>query len=139
MAICAKRDTDFNNNKQDILPQVYYPIATCPYRLFPGETRPLEKLLAAELPLKLDIQHEYETEEKNPDGTRVKHTIVIPYAELAKFEFGARHSAYNFLVDFVSQRKEELKIEGDPSSWPVLQELLFAVCAVRTFTDEPSR
>ena len=40
--------------------QVYHPIASAPYLLFPGEKRPIKKLLEQSLPLKLDIEYEFE-------------------------------------------------------------------------------
>jgi len=65
-------------------PSIFYPIAACPYLLFPGEKKPISKLLSAELPLKVDIEHEYVplNPEIGPDGEPVKKKVTIPFAEL---------------------------------------------------------
>ena len=70
--------------EDDLPPHIYYPIAICPYKLFPGESKPISKLLAQELPLQLDVSHELESEENDPaDGSKVKKTVTIPYSEFA--------------------------------------------------------
>ena len=87
MAICLNRELDVTNNRKEEVPApLYYPVATCPYRLFPGETKPITKLLTAELPLKLDIEYEYDTDEKDPadNSKKLKRKIVIPYSEVSQ-------------------------------------------------------
>ena len=125
MAICLNPGQNFVEcRKEEIPATIYYPIATCPYRLFPGETKPITKLLAAEMPLKLDIEYEYETDEKDPedDLKKLKRKIVIPHNELSKIEdTGKHHLAYDFLIAFIKERQAELKIEGDVRDWPHLQ------------------
>lgn len=55
-------------------------VLALPYRLFPGEARPLAKLLAAELPLKLDVEAEVDAGRENSDGTRAKVKVTVPNA-----------------------------------------------------------
>lgn len=101
MAICMNRDSMFNDRRDDVPQQIYYPIATCAYKLFPGESKPITKLLEQELPLKLDIEHDYISTELSPDGKPVKKKLVIPYAELSKFDSGNTQSAYTFLIEYL--------------------------------------
>ena len=70
MAICLNHDSNFQDvRKEEISPSIYYPIATCPYRLFPGESRPITKLMGLEAPLKLDIVYEYELDSEDPSAS----------------------------------------------------------------------
>ena len=114
MAICLNQDQNFSDHrKEEISTSIYYPIATCPYRLFPGEAKPISKLLSLDLPLKLDIEYEYDTEEKDPADTskKLKRKVVIPYSELEKIvDTGSSHQAYDFLIAFIKERQSELKI-----------------------------
>lgn len=143
MAICLNQDQNFSDHrKEEISTSIYYPIATCPYRLFPGEAKPISKLLSLDLPLKLDIEYEYDTEEKDPADAskKLKRKVVIPYSELEKIvDTGSSHQAYDFLIAFIKERQSELKIQGDVRDWPHLQQMLFSVCAVRNLNDEASR
>ena len=144
MAICLNQNQNFTETrKEEVSPTIYYPIATCPYRLFPGETKPITKLLSTEMPIKLDIEYEYETDEKDPtdESKKLKNKFVIPHSEWSKIEYDASkpHQSYDFLVGYVASRQHELKVKGDIREWPHLQQMLFSVCAVRSLTDEASK
>jgi hypothetical protein len=84
LAIAPRREGPSERYQDDLPPNIYYTIAICPYNLFPGESKPISKLLAQELPLQLDVSHELESEENDPaDGSKVKKTVTIPYSEFA--------------------------------------------------------
>ena len=121
MAICLNRDAVFTDRRDDIPQQIYFPIATCAYKLFPGESMPIKKLLEQELPLKLDIEHEYNSTEIGADGKNVKKKLVIPYAELSQFDESDTQGAYTFLTDYLKRHQEELKLPTDVSNWEGLQ------------------
>lgn len=110
--------------------------------MFPGETKPITKLLAATFPLKLDIDYEFETEEKDPadPSKKLKRRLVIPHAELSKIGNSDQPSqVLCFLLAYIKERQSELKIEGDLMNWPHLQQLLVSICALRSLYDNASR
>ena len=77
---------------------IYYPIISCPYKMFPGEKKPISRLLREELPLKMDIEFEHETQEKGPDGKNIKQKFVIPFEDFSKYDVEAKRGAYVFFL-----------------------------------------
>jgi hypothetical protein len=66
--------------------------------MFPGEKKPLSRLLREELPLKQDVEFEHELEEKGPDGKNIKKKVVIPYAEFSKYDMNDKRGAFTFFL-----------------------------------------
>ena len=94
-------------SEEEIDPSIFYPIAACPYLLFPGETKPITKLLAQELPLKLDLVYEMEAENPVAGGPVLKHTLRIPYSELSKIEGVGERTAYKFLMNYLPKHMQQ--------------------------------
>jgi len=119
-------------------PSIFYPIAACPYLLFPGEKKPISKLLsAAELPLRVDIEHEYvplNPEIGPDDGEPIKRKVTIPFAELDKIDASATRGKYKFLLNYLKQRESELQLPKEWQDSAMMQSLLFMVCTVKAFT-----
>lgn len=95
--------------EEEIPPSIFYPVVTCPYKLFPGETRPLTRLLSEEVPFKHDIEFEHETEEKDEEGKKIKKKVVIPYAELCSFDINDRRSVLQYFL----RTRADLKLDHE--------------------------
>lgn len=99
-------------------PFVLDSVLTIPYRLFPGEARPLAKLLTAELPLKLDIEVEVDACRENSDGTRTRTKVTVPNAEVRSLDRSSKdqRKAHTFIMEHIKSHAEELKINFDKFS-----------------------
>ena len=107
--------------------------------LFPGEKKPLSKLLKQELPLKLDIEHEL-VGRPGHGKPSVKRKVRIPYEAFTRDADDCppseRRSATKLLKNYLCENEKALDL---PKNWQNdsfgLAYLTFMMCSVRSFKD----
>ena len=77
------------------------------------------------------MSHELESEETDPaDGSKVKRTVTIPYSEFAQLDVtggDSKRIVYNFLIGYLRERQEELKLPADLDKIPAVHALVFMI------------
>jgi len=124
--------------ENEIDPRLFCTIAACPYLLFPGETKPITKLLSSETPLQLDI--EYSFGGRDSEGVVRELKIKIPHSDLSSLRSQGERSTYKFLVSYLKEREAEIGLQKNwlENETAMLNVVIFMICAVRTFSRRDS-
>ena len=104
--------------------QVYIPIASAPYLLFPNEKQPLKKLLEQELPLKLDIEFDFVVRAEQSEKK-----LKIPYDKFSQHSEpeGDRRLSFKKLKSYLQANEAELEL---PKDWLKDEDLLANVLSL---------